>query len=153
VIKTSRNSVFLYYKSVHGETADVWKFICENTPPTETLAYTNAFLIHPMSGFNHLRPLVYIPTRRGVTHLRDLPPLHETLSGEQLVPAVAADLTDDTDAEGWLKKLFASGATHLVVFDHAVVKNPPERASVQSHPERFEPVFQNGVATVYRLRK
>src|SRR5206468_10867407 len=133
---------FLYYTGVHGATADVWKFIREKLPPTETLAYTNTFLIHPMSGFDHQRPLIYVPTRRGVTHLRDLPPLKETLSGEDLVPAVAADLTGDTDEAGWLKKLDASGATHLVIFDHAVVKNPPELAIVQHHPEKFEQVFQ-----------
>lgn len=153
IIKTCENSAIMYYAVPYGPMADVWKYIRETIPPTETLAYANTFLIHPMSGFNHLRPLVYIPTRRGVTHISDLPPFPQKLSGEEIRPAIAAALTADTDADTWLKRLRASGATHLVIYDHEATKNPPEKEIVKNHPDVFEQVFQNPSATIYRLRK
>jgi len=151
--QTCRNSAFIFYPIQYGQSGEVWKFIREEIPPAETLAYTNTFLIHPMDGFKHDRPLIYIPTRKNITHIQNLPPFQTKLSGEQIVPAMAAAMTSDTDGDGWLKKLFASRATHLVIFAHDVIPNPPEQTIVKTHPEKFEQVFQNPAATVYRLKK
>jgi hypothetical protein len=136
----------------HGDLAESWQWVCDNLPPAEPLAYTNTYLVHSLSEFTHERPLVYVPTRRGVAHIRDLPHLPGRLSGEALEPAFVAALVDDTDADGWLAKLRASGATHLFVSKRGPVAEPPERAIIQAHPERFEQVFDNPAATVYRLK-
>jgi hypothetical protein len=126
--------------------------VCDKLPPAEPLAYTNTFLVHPLSGFTHERPLVYVPTRRGVAHIHDLPHLPGRLSGERLEPAFAAALAEQTDADGWLAKLKASGATHLFLAKHGPLASPPEVEIVRAHPERFESVFDNSAATVYRLK-
>jgi hypothetical protein len=142
------------YRTQYGPaTAQAWRFVREELPPAEPLAYTNTFYIHPLSGFDHARPLLYVPTRRGVTHLHDLPPFPSKLSGEQIVPALAAALTSDTDADSWLAHLAASGATHLIVFRSAYVQEPPELSIIATHPERFDRLFQNDDASIYRLRR
>ena len=48
-----------------------WRFVREELPPEQTLAYANTYFIYPMEGFDHARRLIYIPTRRGIAHLRD----------------------------------------------------------------------------------
>jgi 4-amino-4-deoxy-L-arabinose transferase-like glycosyltransferase len=136
----------------HGDLAEAWYWVCDKLPPAEPLAYTNTFLVHPLSGFTHERPLVYVPTRRGVAHIHDLPHLPGRLSGERLEPAFAAALAEQTDADGWLAKLKASGATHLFLAKHGPLASPPEVEIVRAHPERFESVFDNSAATVYRLK-
>jgi len=146
----------------HGELAQSWQWVCDNLPPTEPLAYTNTFMVHSLTGFTHARPVVYVPTRRGVAHIRDMPHLPGRLSGEALEPAFVATMVGETDADGWLAKLKASGATHLLVAKpHPPAgttppplgdKAPPELAIIRAHPERFEPVFDNPAATVYRLK-
>ena len=140
------------YASQYDDTARVWEFVRDKLPPTEPLAYANTFLVHPLAGFDDARPLIYVPTRRNVAHLSDLPPFGERLSGERINPAMAAALSADTDATGWLKRLAASGATHLIVFKHDVAPNPPELAIVRDHAAMFEPVFENETAVVYRLK-
>jgi hypothetical protein len=142
------------YRTQYGPaTAQAWRFVREELPPTEPLAYTNTFYIHPLGGFDHARPLLYVPTRRGITHLHDLPLFPGKLSGEQIVPALAAALTSDTDADSWLARLVASKATHLIVFRSAYVADPPELSIIAAHPERFERLFQNDEASIYRLRR
>jgi 4-amino-4-deoxy-L-arabinose transferase-like glycosyltransferase len=153
-VESCRHNAYPAYHFPYGPTADVWKFIRDDLPPDEPLAYSNTYLIHPMSGFEHRRRLVYLPTRRGVQHLHDLPPLPGKYSGENLVPAVAAQLTADTDATGWLQRLKASGAKHLVIFHggEGVVKTPPEPPIVAANPAAFEVEFNNEAATVWRVR-
>jgi hypothetical protein len=140
----------------HGDLAEAWQWACDNLPPAEPLAYTNTFMVHSLGGFEHRRPLIYVPTRRGVAHIHDLPHLPGRLSGERLEPAFAAAMADDADAEGWLTKLTASGATHLFVAKNGPMAAPPavppEVRIIEAHPARFESVFENGAARVYRLK-
>jgi hypothetical protein len=153
-VESCRHNAYPAYRFPYGPTADIWRFIRDELPADEPLAYSNTCLIHPMSGFEHRRRLIYVPTRRGVQHLHDLPPLAGKYSGENLVPAVAAELTTDTDAAGWLERVKASGAKHLVVFHGGtgVVKDPPELKIVAANPGRFEVEFSNEAGTVWRVR-
>jgi hypothetical protein len=153
-LKKCRTFAIDCYRTQYGPaTADAWRFIRDELPPAEPLAYTNTFYIHPLGGFDHAGSLLYIPTRRGITHLHDLPPLPGRLSGEQIVPALAAALTSDTDAEAWLERLAASKATHLIVFRSAYVQDPPELSIIAAHSDRFERLFQNDEASIYRLHR
>jgi len=140
------------YRTQYDAQADAWQFVRDNLPPRELLAYSNTVYVHPLSGFENDRPLVYVPTRRGVTHLSDLPPFTQKLSGEQIVPAVSAALTADTDAQGWLERIKATGAKHLIVFRSEWVAEPPELAIAAGHPERFEVEYENDVARVFRVK-
>jgi hypothetical protein len=140
-------------EKAHGDLARAWIWVCDTLPPTEPLAYTNTYLVHPLSNFDHTRPLVYVPTRRGVNHIHDLPHLPGgKLPGERLEPAFVAAMVQDTDADGWLAKLKASGATLLFVQRNGPVASPPEIEIIRAHPGRFEMVFENPAAMVYRLK-
>jgi hypothetical protein len=150
-VESCRTNAYPAYRFPYGRTADVWRFIRDELPPDEPLAYSNTYLIHPMGGFEHRRRLVYVPTRRGVHHLHDLPRLAGRYSGENLVPAVAAELTADTDTAGWLARLKESGVKHLVVFREGV-KDPPEVAIIAVNPGGFEVEFRNEAGTVWRVR-
>jgi hypothetical protein len=152
-IKACREFAIECYRTQYGPTADAWRFVRDELPPSEPLAYANTFLIHPMEGFDNRRPLVYTPTRRGVTHLNDLPPLGGKLSGEQIVHAMADALTADTDQTTWLRRLTESSVTHIIVFNHEVAPNPPELAIITDHPERLERIFQNAAAAVFRIKR
>jgi hypothetical protein len=150
------------HRSAHGELALAWEWVCKNLPPTEPLAYANTYLVHPMSGFDHTRPLLYVPTRRGVRHIHDLPHLPGKLSGERLESVFSAALAADPDPDGWLAKLKASGATHLFVAKpHPPAgttrpplgdATPPELEIIRAHPEKFEQVYENPAAVVYRVK-
>lgn len=152
-VKECRALAMVGYRTQYDASADAWQFVRDQLPPDELLAYANTFLIHPMEGFDNRRPLVYFPTRRGITHLHDLPALPGRLSGEQIVPAMARALTTDTDETAWLRHLSESKATHLIVFHHDVVPNPPELAIVAAHPDRFELIFSNDAASVFHLKR
>jgi hypothetical protein len=147
-----REVAMVFYKQQYGPAADVWEFVRKELPPDEPLAYANTYLVHPLSGFDHRRRVMYVPTRRGVTHVHDLPHLDAPQTGESLVKAIAAVTVAEPDARQWLERLFASGATHLVVFNKEVVANPPELEMVAANADRFERVFANEAGVVFRLR-
>jgi Glycosyltransferase family 87 len=141
------------YAPYYEESA-VWKFVRDELPENQTLAYANTFLVHPMYGFEHKRPLVYVPTRPGVSHFHDLPRLADRpIPGERLIRATAAALAADPDPDDWLRRLFASNATHIVVFHHQVPGNPPELQIIRDHADRFEQLYADQVGSVYRLRR
>lgn len=149
-----RISVLDYvYGGWYGDdTAEMWKFIRMNLPPDQTLAYANTFLVHPLTGPSHNRRIVYVPTRRNVRHLHDLPHLSGKLPGEQIVSTVADATVADPDPRQWLEKLAQSNASHIVIFKEGVVKNPPEFAIIRDNPTRFEQVFENPAAAIYRVK-
>jgi hypothetical protein len=152
-VNACRNLAIECYRSQYGtEAAGTWKFVREELPPDALLAYANTYFIYPMEGFDHARRLIYIPTRRGITHVRDLPPFTGKPSGEELMTAVADALNTQTDQAAWLAHLADSHAAHLIVFKHDVVSNPPELAITRAHADRFEIVFENDVAVIYRIR-
>jgi 4-amino-4-deoxy-L-arabinose transferase-like glycosyltransferase len=152
-VAACRHSVIDCYRSQYGTaTADAWKFVREELPPDELLAYANTYFIYPMEGFDHARRLIYIPTRRGVTHVRDLPRIPGKPSGEALMTAVADALNSQTDQAAWLARLSNSHATHLIVFKHDVVDAPAELAITRANPDRFKVVFENDDAVVYGIR-
>jgi hypothetical protein len=152
-LKECRDFTAWMYERQYGKVGEVWNFVNRELPPDGTIAYANTYLVHPLSGFEHRRRIVYVPTRRAVEHIADLPHLDAPQTGETLVGSVAAAMVAETDGRRWLERLFASGATHLMVFYREVVREPPELEIVRANPMRFEQVFSNEAGVVYRLRK
>ncbi len=147
------NAVALY-RLQYGPLADAWGFVRDEIPPHEPVAYASTFLIHPLSGSDNARPLLYVPTRRGVAHLHDLPPLAAgPLSDDRINAALATALAADPDPDGWLARLLASPATHLAVFRTPGFPDPPESGLARARPARFTRVFENEAATVYRITR
>jgi hypothetical protein len=66
---------------------------------------------------------------------------------------VARATTADPDSDTWLANLRRLNAAYLFVARDGVVKDPPELSLAQTDPQRFEPVFENAAAVVYRIRR
>ena len=97
------------------------------------------------------RPVEYVPARRGVRRLAELPDLG-AVNGEEMVVRVAR-VTNADPAEGeWLERLGASGARYLFVEKRAGVPAAPELAMAAQLRERFRVVFDNYAARVYEIR-
>lgn len=140
------------YRTPYGDDlADVWKFVRVLLPHDQVLAYSNTYLVYPLTVPHHARRIVYVPTRRNVRHIHDLPGIPEKLPGEKIVATIAAATVAQPDAEQWLQKLHESGARHIVIFKRAAVTDPPELSMITANPGRFERVFENSVAVVYRV--
>ena len=138
--------------TVYGPLADAWEFVRTSVPRDATVAYTNTNLVYPLMGFVGDRRVVYAPTRPDVTTLHSLPHLPGPVSGEHLVAEVARVTTADADVETWIANLRRLNADYLFVARDAVVKDPPELTFARGDRARFEPVFENAAATVYRIR-
>lgn len=140
------------YRTPYGDDlADVWKFVRISLPHDQVLAYSNTYLVYPLTVPHHVRRIVYVPTRKDLRHIHDLPPIPDKLPGEKIVATVAVETVAQPDARQWLQRLNESGARHLVIFKNAVVKDPPELTFIAANPGRFERVFENRVAVIYRV--
>lgn len=140
------------YRTPYGDDlADVWKFVRVSLPHDQVLAYSNTYLVYPLTVPHHARRIVYVPTRKDVRHIHDLSGIPERLPGEKIVVTLAAATVAQPDAGQWLQKLKESGAGHIVIFKHAVITDPPELAFITANPGRFERVFENKVAVIYRV--
>jgi hypothetical protein len=99
---------------------------------------------------------VHVPARRDVETFRDLPRLPTKVTGEQIVPAVVAELRKDPDRDAWLRRLRESGAQYLVVakYDPAAPTQKvtaPEMVFAEQDPRRFVRIFDNDAGSVFRI--
>lgn len=133
----------------YGSLADAWEFV-RTLPVDEPVAYTNTHFVYPLMGFDLRRPVVYVPTRRGMRAWTDLPAFVEPLSGETIGPAVTEALHLDTDARQWIEGLRLSNAKYLFV---ARESQAPELQLVREFPGRFVTVFENDAAAVFEIRR
>lgn len=140
-------------ESGYGALADAWEFVRETLPPKSTIAYANTYYTYPLLGFDLTNRVAYAPTGRGVRHLHDLPHFPSPLSGNEMVAQVSAAITRDADRAAWLANLSASGAQYLIVVRPAYgpAKDPPEIGFAAQEPSRFQQLFENEAAIVYRI--
>ncbi|HEY0164768.1 MAG TPA: hypothetical protein VGB39_05280, partial [Sphingomicrobium sp.] len=139
----------------YGPVAHAWTYVCKETPADAVIAYTNMHFVHPLHGFENRRRVVYVPTRRGVKHLADLPPLAKPFPGEKLTTPIDALTIAEPDHQQWLDGIRASGATYLFIR----LNNPdhpgpvPEEGFAAGDPQHFQPVFEapEGAAVIYRI--
>jgi hypothetical protein len=96
---------------------------------------------------------VYVPTRAGIAHLHDLPASRRPLSGEEIVPFIAAQLTTDPDRTVWTNNLAKLKPSYLVVVKpgSGAGESALETGFAGQEPQRFQPVFENEAAAVYRI--
>ncbi len=139
--------------SGYGTVADAWEFVRTEVPPAATIAYTNTSYIYPLYGFDLKRRAVYVPTRRNVTTLADLPHFDAALRGDRIVAEVSGATTEDADRAAWMSKLSDSAARYLLVVKPAYgpAPNAPELAFAVEDSTRFTHLFENEAAVVYRI--
>jgi hypothetical protein len=137
----------------YGKLAEAWQYIDVNAAPDATIAYANTYYTFPLYGFGLSRRVVYVPTRARIAYLHDLPVSQRRLSGEDVVPYVATQLTTDPDRTVWTNNLAKLNPDYLlVVKPGAGASNVvPETAFASQEPRRFQQVFENDAAVVYRI--
>ena len=121
-----------------------------------TIAYANTFFTYPLMGYRYEHRVVHVPARRDIEHFRDLPRLPSKLTGEEIVPAVVAELRQDPDRDAWLRRLRESGAQYLVVakYDPAAPTRKvtaPEMTFAEQAPQHFVRIFDNEAGSVFRI--
>jgi hypothetical protein len=141
--------------------AELWRFVREELPRGATIAYGNTYLTYPLMGFAHDHRVVYVPTRRNVKSLVDLPRISERVTGEEISDRVSQVLRGEADREQWLKRVRESGAEYLVIAtvdpsDSSKDLIPLEQGFVASDPAHFERVYPSGsgvraAGSVYRI--
>ena len=107
-------------------------------------------------GYRYEHRVVHVPTGRDIETFRDLPRLPAKVTGEEIVPAVVAELRSDPDRDAWLRRLRESGAQYLVVakYDPAAPTQkltPPELTFARQDPQRFVRIFDNEAGSVFRI--
>lgn len=135
---------------------EVWRYVRNEVPAGKTIAYANTYFTYPLLGYTFDHRLVYAPTRRGLEHFVDLPPIGHRVTGEQIVGEVFALLRQDPDREQWLRRLRDSGAEYLVVIktDPSMPKEttgPPEFNLIAQSPEHFERLFDAKAGSVFKI--
>ncbi len=148
------------WKSAYSEDLpEAWRFVRENCPADEPLAYANSYFVYPLMGYELDRPIVYVPVRRGVKSIRDLGRLDQPVAGEQIGPAVVAVTNRDSDESLWRANLRACGATHLFIGREDLSGSGmpaedrvPELRWVSRHPEWFPVAFNNTAAIIVEVR-
>ena len=137
----------------YGKLSEAWQYIDSNAAPDATVAYTNTHYTFPLYGFGLSRRVVYVPTRAGIAHVHDLPASQRPLSGEEVVPYVAAQLTADPDRTTWTNNLAKLKPDYLLVVKSGAGAGNivPETAFATQEPRRFQQVFANDAAVVYRI--
>jgi hypothetical protein len=160
--------------TVYGPMADVWRFIRNDDASAApvgaiapgagvsrgaTIAYANTFFTYPLMGYRYDHRVVHVPTRRDIEHFRDLPRLPrgpKKITGEEIVPAIAAELRVSPDRDAWLRRLRESGAQYLVIAKHDPAAptqriTPPEQLFAEQQPQHFIRIFDNDAGSVFRI--
>ncbi len=138
-----------WWRLYYAKEADAWNYIHRHTPSDAIIAYANTSLVYPLS--SEQRRAIYIPTRRGVQSLRDLPHFPTPVSGEQIIPTVTALLDSDTDPDEWLRQLLASGAGYLVIAKDDAGPHPPEISLARAKAEPFQQVFEDENYVIFKV--
>ena len=139
----------------YGTLADAWQFV-RDLPPQASVAYANTSYTYPLYGFDLQRRVMYIPTRRGVQHVYDLPKIDSRLSGEQIDAEFARVTAANLDREQWLQRILAADAKILFIGTRDLTGNhgpidPPELRCARENLGHFVERFHNDQAAVYEI--
>jgi hypothetical protein len=140
-------SLMLFYP----KPAEVYAVVARDLPPDAPLAYTNLHLIRPLMGFNYQRPVFYVPVRPDITAYHDLPPSDQRLTDQQLRPWISTLLLSDPQMSQWQQRLLESPAAYLLVGKQPDVPPAPELTFAKQAPGRFQLVFENEAAALFRI--
>lgn len=141
----------LAWRGRYGELADAWEFVRDQLPADGSLAYGNTFFVYPLYGFDLDRRVVYVPLRADLKRMHDLPHVSPALTGQQIVPAVAAATTANPDRDVWLANLRARKVRFLFVVRNGVQPDSVELTFCEQDPARFRRVFANPAARIYEI--
>ncbi len=148
--------------TLYGAQADLWRFVRDELPRDATVAYTNTYLTYPLTGFTHNDRVLYVPARKNINSLIDLPRIADPLTGEDIAVRMVQLLHGEPDRAQWLNRLKKSGANYLVIsavnaVDGSENPIPPEQDFASSDPAHFERVYPTrsdarAAGLIYRIR-
>jgi hypothetical protein len=149
----SRGSMMAGMQTPYPDKWQMWKYIDENVPADQSIAYTNLVFTRPLMGFDYSRRVFYIPTRPGVTNYHDLPTSNRRVTDQQIREFMAKLLTENPDHDLWLKHLLDSGAGYLLIGRQSFLADPPEQAFANADPAHFAFVRRDASGTLYQIRR
>jgi hypothetical protein len=137
----------------YGKLAEAWQYIDVNAAPDATIAYANTYYTFPLYGFGLSRRVVYVPTRAGIAQLHDLPASRRRLAGEEIVAYVVAQLAAEPDRTVWTNNLAKLNPDYLLIVKPGAGAGNvvPETGFAAEETPRFQHVFENDTAVVYRI--
>jgi hypothetical protein len=155
-LRDYRADAVTLWAGTYGPVAEAWRYVREEIPAGEKLAYTNTYFTYPLMGFELDRPVTYVPTRPGLTRMTDLGKLGQPTTGEEIPRHIVPLTTRDPDRQTWLSNLRSSGARWLFIGKDDILRpgeqfEPIELRFVHEEPRRFQAVFENQSATVLRI--
>ena len=139
-----------FWQSAYAE-GPAWRFIRREVPETVTIAYANTYLVYPLLGFELTRRAVYVSPHADIERIDQLPRLSTPMSGDQMEGAYAAILNSNPDRQTWLRRLHEAGAQYLLVIKAARGLRAPELDLANTDPTRFTLVYDDSIASVYRI--
>lgn len=129
----------------------VWNVVRDELPPNGIIAYAGTHTVYPLMGYDLHRPLIYVPVRKNVTTLAELPRLGDKRSGEQINVLAASAAVAEADRETWLANLRRSGATHLVILAD-LPPTMPEQVWAKSMPQSFLSIYVDDAGEVFWIQ-
>jgi hypothetical protein len=142
----------LFWQQFYRELGDAWKFVADELPADAPLAYANTPIVYPLYDFELGRRVFYVPSRRTVTTIADLPPSGQRLAQGQIAEYAVAATVADADRRRWLERLRESHAAYLFICKSGPAPLPPELSFAAADPARFVRIFENDAAVVYEVR-
>jgi hypothetical protein len=139
------------WTGVRGDIAAAWGVVDRDVPPGSVVAYANTHFVYPLQGSRLANRVVYLPSRRGIHAIRDLPRAAVPLADEQIPAYFAGQAQQQADFEVWADHLKASGADFLFIA-RSGPSPPPELAFVARQPAAFELIHDDPAAALYRIR-
>jgi hypothetical protein len=141
----------------YGRLGEAWAFVREELPAGR-LAYANTHFVYPLMGFEQDRKVFFAIPRPDVRRITDLPRQPAPLDGPRISAVFREAARIPFDPATWESALKWGGADFVLI---ALVDDqgrlleppPPEFIHADQAPHRFEPIFRNDSAAVYRLSR
>lgn len=144
---------------IYGPLGESWQALEELTEDRAEVIAHNSERPYPLLGQGHRHRVLVVPVNAaGAHHLHQLDPPPSAppdASTPQRNFFLARAMRAPGSYDAWLERLQAAGVTLLFVhhLERERFGEPPIEARwADAHPRRFQPLFRNAQATIYRVR-
>ncbi|MCA9129071.1 MAG: hypothetical protein KDB22_18415, partial [Planctomycetales bacterium] len=137
-----------WYPREYSELGRAWNLVDRLTDSKPaTIAYSGDALIYPLFGKQLANRLYYIKL-----HLGDRPQPTQLIADESIYLQLSRQRRKNVDQEYWLEQLRERKVDYLFLRDQASLGGVgPELSIIESSPELFEPIFQQGEVYLFRV--